>query len=862
MRGARKLRLLVAIGLLALVIMVSLVGIFHRQVMTGQILELGEKNHLVLSRALANGLWTDLEPFIHLVSVDPDAVQAMPETARLLERLKLHTRDLPIIKLKLYNRQAVTVFATDLQKIGEDQSVNAGVVAALEGRITSKLHLGEQVRTTDGVLEDRSILESYLPMIHGSGPAVDGVFELYQDVTPLLARIRHSQWQEIITSGTFVTIFVILFSFVILRLRRDVAVHEENRRQFIERIQHDKEDLEKRVAERTRELTRTNQALKIEVEVRRQAEQELCLAASVYQNTTEGILVTDPRGMIESVNPACITITGYCEEEVIHKPMSQLFSAQHDEAFYRHIEQELAAQGRWHGEMWGQRKNGTIFPQFANISVIRDGDGRVSQFVLIFTDLSSIKSSEQQLHFLVHHDALTGLPNRLLLKDRMRQTFSYAVRFNQIVGILFLGLDRFTVINEAVGRGVGDRILRDVALRLANCLRDEDSLARVGGDEFVILATGLHQGGNAGRIARKLLSALSEPVIVESERYYLSASIGIALYPVDEGDEDAHLKMAESAMRRAKEQGGNAVHYFTKEIDSVSAKRMAIENGLRLALERGELFLNYQPQIHVVTGRLMGVEALIRWKSPELGLVSPVNFIPIAEESDLISAIGDWVLRTACQQNMLWQEEGFAPIRMAVNLSARQFQNRDLPDKVSRILQDTGLNPRYLELELTEGMFMRDVNETVATLRTLKAMNLQLSIDDFGTGYSSLSYLKRFPIHTLKIDRAFVRDIIADPDDAAITKTIISMAKNLNLQVVAEGVASPDQLEFLRSLGCDLVQGFLFSPPVGPEEIALFLDEDRAYGERSTFSPKFHSTGGALVTFPESGVRIKEEHNE
>ncbi|MBF0418482.1 MAG: EAL domain-containing protein, partial [Magnetococcales bacterium] len=290
-------------------------------------------------------------------------------------------------------------------------------------------------------------------------------------------------------------------------------------------------------------------------------------------------------------------------------------------------------------------------------------------------------------------------------------------------------------------------------------------------------------------------------------------------------------------------------------------KRMTIENGLRLALERDELFLLYQPQMDVATGRLMGVEALVRWQSPEMGLVSPVNFIPIAEESDLIVSIGEWVLRTACRQNRNWQDLGFEPIRMAVNLSARQFQNRDLPNKVATILNDTGLDASYLELELTEGMFMRDANETVMTLQTLRKMNLQLSIDDFGTGYSSLSYLKRFPIHTLKIDRAFVRDVITDPDDAAITKTILSMAKNLNLQVIAEGVSDPDQLEFLRSLGCDLVQGFLFSPPVPPEEITQFLEEDRLYREKPAFAPKLHCGAGSVIVFPEPNRTSTTAHH-
>ncbi|GAB0056621.1 hypothetical protein SIID45300_00929 [Candidatus Magnetaquicoccaceae bacterium FCR-1] len=852
MRGARNMRLIALAGFLVAVLLLGSLTLFHRQVMVSQIRDLGEKNHQLLARQLTNTLWNELTPLIDLRPGQNAALLSSPEIVRLSGQLQPYIAELSVLDFTIHNRHGVTIFSIHRPKVGEDRSSDAKVRAVLSGQKESRIReeTGPVLMKPDEPVT-RTVLESHLPMIHGAERQIMGVMEIRQDISLLKRQVEEAQWKQFLITVLLVGVVSVLCALVIRRLWREICTYEEDRHTFIQQIQLDKEELEKRILERTRELTRINNALQIEVEVRRQTDVELCLAASVYQNTTEGIVVTDAQGIIESVNPAFTTITGYSEEDAIHKPMLMLFSSQHDEAFYRQLDQELLTHGRWRGEMWSQRRDGSVYPEFANINAIRDGEGVVRQYVKVFSDLSGIKRSEQQLHFLVHHDALTGLPNRLLLKDRMRQAFSYAARFNQIVGVLFLGIDRFTVINDALGREVGDRLLRDVAVRLAHCLRDEDSLARVGGDEFVVLATGLQQGGNAGRIARKLLSTLSEPFSVESERYYLTASIGITLYPLDEGDEDGHLKKAESAMRRAKEQGGNAIHFFTKEIDAVSVKRMTIENGLRLALERDELFLLYQPQMDVASGRLMGVEALIRWKSPEMGLVSPVNFIPIAEESDLIVSIGEWVLRTACRQNRQWQDQGFDPIRMAVNLSARQFQNRDLPNKVARILEDTGLDARYLELELTEGMFMRDANETVSTLQTLRTMNLQLSIDDFGTGYSSLSYLKRFPIHTLKIDRAFVRDVITDPDDAAITKTILSMAKNLNLQVVAEGVSDPDQLEFLRSLGCDLVQGFLFSPPVPPEEIAQFLEEDRLYREKPAFAPKLHSGCGSVIIFPE-----------
>ncbi|MBF0295796.1 MAG: EAL domain-containing protein [Magnetococcales bacterium] len=836
-----------------MLVLLGLLGYLHRQVMTGQLIDLSAKNHLLLTHLMANGLWSNLDQLVHLSTTDPDTLRRHPEMENLRKAVAHYSQDFPLLELKIYNRHGVTLFSTRPEKIGEDQSRNPSFQLALKGGVISEL-VPDTGTSADGGNADRFMMESYVPLRHGMDQHIEGVFELYQDVTPLMQRINSARWQELLATGCAFLALAGLFGFMIRYLQNALNIHEQNRQAFIQRIQEDKEGLEQRVAERTSELRKTNTALQIEVAVRRQTEVELCLAASVYQNTTEAILVTDAKGVIESVNPAFTTITGYSEEEALHNPVSMLYSNHHDEAFYDFIHHELDTHGKWRGEMWSQRKNGSLYPEFASINAIYDGNGQIMRFVKVFSDLSGIKRSEQQLQFLVHHDSLTGLPNRILLKDRMRQAFSYAQRFNQVVGILFLGLDRFKLINEAVGREVGDQLLREVGVRLGQCLRDEDSLARVGGDEYVILATGLQQGSNASRIAKKLLEALNAPCQIDNERYFLTGSIGISLFPTDEGDEEEHLKKAESAMRQAKDLGGNASHFFTREIDVVSIKRMTIENGLRLALERDELFLHYQPQIHVVTGRLMGVEALIRWKSPELGLVSPVNFIPVAEESDLIIAIGDWVMRTACQQSMRWQEEGFAPIRMAVNLSARQFQQPDLPAKLQQVLRDTGLDPHLLELELTEGMFMRDVSATVNTLHTLKEMDLQLSIDDFGTGYSSLSYLKRFPIHTLKIDRAFVRDIISDPDDAAITRTIIAMAKTLNLQVVAEGVASPDQLEFLRTLGCDLVQGFLFSQPVPPEEIALFLEEDQVYRQQPEFAPKLLSGSGTPLIFPGSSA--------
>lgn len=652
-----------------------------------------------------------------------------------------------------------------------------------------------------------------------------------------------------------VTLLSLLAAFarVVYTFDRTMRDNARDHIRSVEEMERARTVAEKCLQKRTQDLTMANLALQTEVDVRRQAEAELSLAASVYQHTSEGIVVTDAVGTIQSVNTAFTDVTGYTPSEVVGNTVDMLRSDRHDDAFYQAKSDTLINSGQWGGEVWNRRKNGEVFPEKAHVSVVRDERGHVRHYVRVFSDLSRLKAAEQKVQFLAHHDPLTGLPNRTLLLDRMQRAFAYAQRFEQLVAVMFLGLDRFKSTNELVGRTAGDQLLREVATRIARCLREGDSLARLGGDEFVVLATGLQEVNNVATVAQKIMESFVAPFLLGKDSFHLSASLGIAVYPLDQGDVQQSVKNAESAMFQAKASGGGSYQFYTQEMGVVSKKRLAVEKGLRHALDRGELFLHYQPQIDVASGRIVGVEALIRWKNEKLGLVSPANFIPMAEESNLIVTIGEWVLRTACSQAVAWQAEGFAPIRIAVNLSARQFQHPGLMATVERALYDTGLDPNYLELELTEGMFMGNIQGTVGLLRTMKGKGLQLSIDDFGTGYSSLSYLKKFPVHTLKIDRAFVRDITEDQDDAAITRTIIAMAKSLNLQVVAEGVATVEQLEYLRALGCDMVQGFLFSPPVSPEEITFFLEEDQAIRgtpDARQQVTRLLSENGKVIPFP------------
>jgi diguanylate cyclase (GGDEF)-like protein len=436
-----------------------------------------------------------------------------------------------------------------------------------------------------------------------------------------------------------------------------------------------------------------------------------------------------------------------------------------------------------------------------------------------------VQDKHQQLVRVAHYDALTGLPNRLLFGDRLQQAVARANRTELLVAVLFLDLDRFKNVNETLGHPAGDQLLQSVAERLAVCTRESDSIARLGGDEFALILADLADAQNAAHAAEKILAVLAPPFEVEGHEIFVSASIGISVYPADGVDTTVLVKNAETAMYHAKGQGKSNFQYYARQMNASALQRLTLENSLRRALEREEFQLRYQPQLELGGGKIIGVEALLRWNHPEQGLLSPERFISLLEETSLIIPVGEWVLHTAFLQNKTWHEAGLPAIRMAVNLSALQFRQADLVGAISQILQETGLDPasHELELELTESLIMNDVEETVVTLNKLHAMGIKISIDDFGTGYSSLSYLKRFPISSLKIDRTFVRDLSTNPDDAAIVGAIIALGHSLKLKVIAEGVETAKQLEFLRAMQCDEMQGFYFSRPVPAAEITEML---------------------------------------
>ncbi len=438
-------------------------------------------------------------------------------------------------------------------------------------------------------------------------------------------------------------------------------------------------------------------------------------------------------------------------------------------------------------------------------------------------DITERKRAEETIRHQAYHDPLTDLPNRMLFEDRLNTALAQARRKAQMTAVMFLDLDRFKVVNDTVGHALGDRLLKGVGERLMGLVRDGDSVARVGGDEFTVLLPDVARPEDTVEVAERILDVLRQPWVLNGHEFHISTSIGIAMYPNDGEDAESLLRNADTAMYRAKDGGRDNYKLYTPTMNARIAERLALENSLRHGLERGEFVVYYQPQVDIGSGRIVGMEALVRWQHPEQGLISPAEFIPVAEETGLIVPLGAWVLRIACAQNKAWQEAGVPPMRMAVNLSARQFQLRDLIDTVAQVLEETRLDAQFLQLEITEGVAMQDVEFTVTMLRELREMGVQIAMDDFGTGHSSLSYLKRFPINILKIDQSFVRDLTVDPDDAAIASTIIMMAHNLKLKVIAEGVETEDQLAFLRERQCDEMQGYLFSKPAPAEAFEAML---------------------------------------
>jgi diguanylate cyclase (GGDEF)-like protein/PAS domain S-box-containing protein len=548
--------------------------------------------------------------------------------------------------------------------------------------------------------------------------------------------------------------------------------------------------------------------------------EELRLYANAFDSSGEPMLITDRANRIINVNPAFTAQTGYSLDDVRGQDPRLLSSGNTPQSVYQEMWNSLQDSGYWQGELSDRKKTGEVYPKWASISAIRDDNQDTLFYIASFSDISERKANEARIDYLAHHDALTGLINRYNLENRLSQALLSAQRDGHRVAVMFIDMDRFKTINDTLGHHVGDQLLIEVARRLKASVRESDIVARLGGDEFVVALTALTDNMDAAPVAEKILRALGQPYAIDGSELHSSPSIGIAVFPVDGGDGEALMKNADTAMYHAKERGRNNIQFFTAELNSAASERLTLENDLRQALRDGGLHLEYQPQVRASDYGVFGVEALARWRHPVLGDIPPLKFIPVAEESGLIEALGGWVLDEACRQLADWRAAGIDHIRVAVNLSAQQLRSPHLVRSVSGILRRHGLKGPDLELEITESVAMENMDRAISQLRGLRDIGIQLAIDDFGTGYSSLAYLKRLPIHILKLDRTFVRDIETDESDAEISAATLALAHNLGLQVIAEGVETEAQRDFLIRHQCDYLQGFLFGKPVPADAVS------------------------------------------
>ncbi|MCG7979310.1 MAG: EAL domain-containing protein [Candidatus Thiodiazotropha endolucinida] len=567
-------------------------------------------------------------------------------------------------------------------------------------------------------------------------------------------------------------------------------------------------------------------AVKEDVTAQKRAEDQLRMNATVFDTTQEGIMVTDADNLIKTVNPSFTRITGYSSEEVIGQSPSILSSGRHDDGFYEELWDSVLHKRYWSGEIWNRRKDGSVYPEWLSIAAIPDEQGIAKEYVAVFSDISKHKENEEQILYQANYDALTGLPNRSLFSDRLDQAIGSALREQWKLAILFVDLDQFKMVNDTFGHVMGDELLQLVAKRISDCVRESDTIARFGGDEFVILLQDVSDMDAVAHIATKVIDKITKVFTLYEREIFIGASVGITIFPDDAMNADSLLRNADMAMYQAKDRGRNNYQFFTASMQKRTLERQQLELDLRLAVQRSELEIYYQPVVDAEFEKIVSVEALLRWNHPHRGIVNPGVFIPLAEDSGLIGPIGEWVLQGACEQLNRWHNSGHSDLRLAVNLSSRQRELGLEAGYLQQILQESNLDPDMLSLEITESLLLRDTEEAITWLSSFKTLGVNLSIDDFGTGYSSLSYLKRFPVDILKIDRSFVSDLPENTGDVKLVKTIVAMADSLNLGLIAEGVETKAQADFLVQNGCSNLQGYYYARPMSAADMSAWLQRD------------------------------------
>ena len=551
---------------------------------------------------------------------------------------------------------------------------------------------------------------------------------------------------------------------------------------------------------------------------------KLSLALEVFNNISDGILVTDSTSKnIIMINSAFKKITGYDDKDILGNAPSILKSGWHGKDFYEKMWAKITSNGFWQGEVWDRRKNGELYAELLKIFSVKNDEGIVTNYIGIVNEITEQKLSEENLNYLSYYDTLTGLPNRHLFLNKLTNAIDNAKNNNIKIAVIYIDIDRFKMINDSFSHQVGDTLLLKIAERLSDCTHNKYTLSRLTADEFAIIVDDVKDTEKITPFLENIKNTFIPPFILNDYEVFTTCSIGVGIFP-DDG-ETAHtlLKNADSAMDKAKKKGGNNFLFYKEEMNSKALEKIKFESGLRHAIENKELFLQYQPQVTINGGKVIGMEALVRWNSPKVGIIPPGSFIPLAEETGLIIPIGEYVLREACMQSVRWIEKGLPPLQLAVNLSAKQFRQKNLFQTIKKVVDETSFDTKYLELELTESSLMENMEESIELLHQFKKLGIEISIDDFGTGYSSFAYLKKLPIDKLKIDQSFIKDIDANADSSIIVETIINMAHNLNLKVIAEGVETESQLNFLIKNKCDEIQGYYFSKPLSPHNFEEFI---------------------------------------
>ncbi len=636
---------------------------------------------------------------------------------------------------------------------------------------------------------------------------------------------------------TQIILAMALFSMISLIMYMRIQTEEKGRLEAEQALRRSCNELEQRIETRTHELLQTNENLQQQIEEKQLVQRQAVKLSRAIEQTDDYVMITDRAGIIEYVNPAFIKVSGYSAEELLGQHTRIIKSNRHDKEFYTRLWTTIE-DGRPFREVFiNRRKDGSLYYEEKTITPLKDDSGEITHFVSTGKNITDRIEYQERLEYLAHHDVLTGLPNRMLLNTQLHQTLEQARQSNLLAAILFLDLDRFKNINDSLGHSVGDSLLQAAAKRLSECVRDSDNLGRLGGDEFIVVLGNIHHVNEITEMAENILNNFVEPFHIDGHELLCTTSIGITVYPFDDTSINALLKNAGTAMYTAKATGGNVYKFFGSSMNKNIERRVTMENALHHALDRNEFAVYYQPRIDICKCTVTGAEALLRWKNPTLGDVSPVEFIPILEETGRINSVGEWVLRTACRDFQRLPAGEFNMLHVSVNMSPRQFHDKQITQKVSAVLKESRLDVHRLGIEITESLLMDNIEIVTDSLEQLHAMGIRIAIDDFGTGYSALSYLKRFPIDCLKVDRSFVKDMLNSKDETELVKAIIAMAHSLEMNVVAEGVENLEQLRFLQSLGCEEIQGYLFAKPLPFDEFKAWLKTaDEFFAELSNLN--------------------------